>query len=316
MAGAWPRARDKVAVVTPGAAPVFVVGAPRSGTTLLYRCLALHPDAAWISSVQARFPRAWGLAALNRVTRHTPRLTYAAWFGPRGDAAYRYGSPRPLRDRLWPQPVEGEPVFAACGIPATWTGGKVSDRQRRLPVLIARTCRAGGGAVFVGKRIGHNRRLLLLDALWPNARFVVLTRDGRAVTESLLRVDWWPEAELWWWRAGARPADWTAAGGAPRVAAARHWVAEVDAIAEGLRGIPPGRVWHLSYEDLVADPRTHLSAVARFAGLDPGEASWQRSLSAVDFRNRHRAAGDAGDPSRADVLAVLAPRLENLGYLP
>ncbi|MBV9253816.1 MAG: sulfotransferase, partial [Actinobacteria bacterium] len=36
--------------------PLFLVGAPRSGTSLLYKALCLHPDAAYISNWVNRFP--------------------------------------------------------------------------------------------------------------------------------------------------------------------------------------------------------------------------------------------------------------------
>src|SRR6266511_863131 len=37
-------------------APLFIVGAPRSGTSLLYKLLCLHPRAAWISNWGRRAP--------------------------------------------------------------------------------------------------------------------------------------------------------------------------------------------------------------------------------------------------------------------
>ena len=36
---------------------VFILGPARSGTTLLYKGLCLHPDVAFISNWSARFPR-------------------------------------------------------------------------------------------------------------------------------------------------------------------------------------------------------------------------------------------------------------------
>ncbi len=296
--------------------PLFVLGAPRSGTSLVYKVLALHPDAGWINNYHRRLPALWPLAALNRATRHTRSRRRAVWFGPSGDSAYRYAAARGLAERLYPQPVEGEPVFAWSGLPERWTGGPVPRRTGRLAGMLRHTARAGGGTVLVSKRIAHNRRVPLLDAVVPGARFLVVTRDGRAVTESLLRVDWWPETELWWWRPGARPADWVASGREERVAAAEHWVAETGAIAAGLAGIPRSRVLHISYEALVAAPRPILAEIAAFAGLDPGAAVWQADLAGLDFPNKNTAWSDAGAGSKRAALAVLTPRLTELGYLP
>lgn len=296
--------------------PLFVLGAPRSGTSLVYKALALHPDAGWINNYHRRLPALWPVAVLNRLTRHTRARRRAVWFGAAGDSAYRYAAARGLAERLYPQPVEGEPVFARCGIPPAWPGGTLPPHAHRLAPMLRRTARAGGGRVLVSKRIGHNRRVPLLDAVVPGARFLVVTRDGRAVTDSLLKVDWWPETELWWWRPGGLPADWEAAGGNARVAAARHWVAESEAIAAGVRDIPPVRLMHVSYEALLIRPAALLAEIAGFAGLDPGAAAWQRDLATLDFPNKNTAWSDPGDGSRVAALAVLTPRLTELGYLP
>ena len=47
-------------------APVFLIGAPRSGTSLLYKCLALHPDLGYISNYNERLPRWESVSLLNR----------------------------------------------------------------------------------------------------------------------------------------------------------------------------------------------------------------------------------------------------------
>src|SRR6266511_2210569 len=48
-------------------APLFIVGAPRSGTSLLYKLLCLHPRAAWISNWGRRAPGQPALAMRRRL---------------------------------------------------------------------------------------------------------------------------------------------------------------------------------------------------------------------------------------------------------
>ena len=177
--------------------PLFVLGAPRSGASLLGRALALHPEAVLAHGI--------GLDA-----------------GP-------------------------------------------SRRPGRL-------ARAAGASTVVSKRIGHNRRVALLDAIFPDCRFVVMSRDWRAVARSLAAVDWWPDTDLWWY--GGTPRDWERRGGDPLELAARHWVREVEAIESGLAAVPPERVHRLSHEDLVRAPVDRLRETAVFAGMsdDPGLA--------------------------------------------
>ena len=48
-------------------APVFLIGAPRSGTSLLYKSLALHEGFGYISNYNERLPRWSAVSALNRL---------------------------------------------------------------------------------------------------------------------------------------------------------------------------------------------------------------------------------------------------------
>ena len=89
---------------------MFVLGAPRSGTSLLYKLLCLHPDTAWISNWYRRAPGAPVVALLNRLGPRLPATRRRVWFGADAGNAYVYGGRRPLADRLFPMPVEGEPI--------------------------------------------------------------------------------------------------------------------------------------------------------------------------------------------------------------
>ena len=72
-AGAARDGAPSLAVTPTTDAPVFLVGAPRSGTTLLYKALCLHPAVSYISNWHRRVPGVDAVAALNRVPRAGPR---------------------------------------------------------------------------------------------------------------------------------------------------------------------------------------------------------------------------------------------------
>ncbi|HEY3240148.1 MAG TPA: sulfotransferase [Acidimicrobiia bacterium] len=265
--------------------PVFLVGAARSGTSLLYKCLCLHPDTAWISNWVRRYPGRPGLAILNRAAGWFPRARQEVWFGGGGNA-YVYGSPRSLLARVFPMPVEGEPVFARCAVPGPGAAAVVTtpERAEAFRRAVSVMVRSGGGGVFVSKRIGHNWRIPYLRACFPEARFVEIVRDGRAVALSLSRVDWWEDNELAW-REGT-PRQWRQAGGDPWELCARNWVAELDAVAGGLDAVPATQRLRVTYERFVADPHGTLDEVARFAGLAPSPA-WDRVLGDLRFPDRN-----------------------------
>lgn len=290
-----------------------MLGAPRSGTSILYKALCLHPGAAWLSNWERRAPRVPTLALVNRAARLAPQTRARVWFGPDGANAYAYGSRRAALTRAFPQPVEAEPVFTAAGIPEVAEHPAApTPRQLGLRRGIALRTRLGGGRVLVSKRIAHNTRIPLLHSLFPQARFVVISRDGRAVAASLRRVNWWADGPLWWY--GATPAEWEARGGDPMEICARHWVEEVAAIERGLQDVPAAQVLPTTYEDLVRDPDKVLHDVADFAGLGPS-ATWDAALAAVRFPDQNEAWRDRLGGSAGRVERVQAEQLRRLGYL-
>jgi Sulfotransferase family len=85
-----------------------------------------------------------------------------------------------------------------------------------------------------------------LAAIWPEARFVVLVRDGRDVALSIMKVPFGPN-NIW---AAAR--SWAHAIRLGRAAASRY----------------PDRVLTLRYENLVARPEEEVRQVCGFLELD------------------------------------------------
>ena len=128
--------RSSVSVQSPPTA--FIIGAARSGTSLLYKALCLHPESAYFNNWMRRVPGAPQLTLTNRVARHTPRTRRRVWFGTDSNA-YVYARTRSLGERLYPMPVEGESIFAHCGV------GEGSSVPESAQVRALR--RAASGAV-------------------------------------------------------------------------------------------------------------------------------------------------------------------------
>jgi hypothetical protein len=269
--------------------PAFIIGAPRSGTSLLYKLLCMHPDAAWISNWNRLAPAAVHLGALTRLSRRLPARRRAVWFGADSNA-YVYGRRRSLADRVFPMPVEGEPLFVRCGLPLELRSlDEVSPASvSALRRMFDRLQRYGGGSIVVSKRIANNYRIPALLAAFPEARFVHLVRDGRAVAPSLRKVDWWPDSLVPWY--GDTPTAWEEAGGDPWEIAAREWVEEILAVERGLESASADQVLTVQYETLVSSATESLDTIASFVGLEP-DARWRAEVASFDFSNR----AEAGD---------------------
>ena len=125
--------------------------------------------------------------------------------------------------------------------------------------------------------------------IFPRARFVVLVRDGRAVAESLSRVDWWETNHVWWY--GGTPTQWRAEGGDPWEICARQLGRGDQGDRARTPSGSPEQVMTLRYEDVVAEPGTALESLAGFIGL-ADDADWRASVAArADPRPRTRVGG-------------------------
>jgi hypothetical protein len=305
--------RDEPVTPRASVAPTaFVVGPARSGTSLLYKTLCLHPDVSYISNWVARSGWSW-LAILDRLPRLFPGETTKLWFGEDSNA-YRYGRRRPMLERVFPTPVEGEPVYGRAGIARP--GGTARLRPDPAAALRASfdTIRAlDGGPCLVSKRIANNLRIPLLADVFPEARFVSLVRDGRAVAASLSRVDWWQDSFVWWY-AGS-PRRWKDEGGDPWEMCARNWVEEIVQIEDGLASVAPDQVLRLRYEDLVADPVPTLVRIAGFLGVATDDRRWRSSLATLRVSDRSGSWREQLDaPTIERITLIQRANLERHGY--
>jgi hypothetical protein len=299
--------------VDAGIRPAFLLGPARSGTSLLYKALCLHPRAGYIPNWVRKYPAMPALAALNRVPRRLSGARRSVWFGSDSNA-YVYGMRRSSLERLFPMPVEGEPLFTRCGLTQySWETEASPEQQRQaLRRAFATLQRASGTDVVISKRIAHNRRIPQLYRAFPEGRFVNIVRDGRAVAYSLSRVDWWEDDIVWWY--GDTPRQWRAEGRDPWEICARNWVEELKAIEEGLAVVPDDQCLQITYEGFVANPLGVLRQVAAFAGL-PADAGWEAELGRLSFPDRNEAWSKKLDPDvTALVESIQGPSLDRYGY--
>ncbi|WP_169516976.1 sulfotransferase family protein [Azohydromonas australica] len=276
---------------------VFILGSGRSGTTLLYKLLAAHPAVGYLSNYQSRLPALPGLAMMHQIPRRSMALKRKAWFGGQGNA---YFEGRRGWSQFWiPAPAEAESVFERAGIPPTPPHDFVLAETGlgRLRNTFESVLQQGGGDVVVCKRTANNRRVAVLRQAFPRCKFVHLVRDGRSVADSLVRVGWWADHQLFW--AGKTPRELKAEGVSELHIAARNWVEGMHQIERGLQTVEAASKHTLHYEQLLADPHDELRKLLRFMGVQayadreyedfiaslsikPVDASWRRKWSAAD----------------------------------
>lgn len=160
---------------------VFIVGCPRSGTTLLQRMLDAHPAVA-VAPETFFIRRFW-----------THRATY-------GDLQRDEHFERLLRD------ITATPAFDEMGLDADAFMAAAQNGERSYAALFRLLLRRFAdqrGATVVGEKTpNHVLYLPTLHDFFPDARFIHLVRDPRAVVNSWRSVPWssgrvWRDTEIW-----------------------------------------------------------------------------------------------------------------------
>lgn len=288
----------------------FLVGAGRSGTTLLYKVLCLHPDIAYISNYHNRMP--WLRAdLLSRVLLRDPTACLSAWFRDSGNA---YFVDRPWTKKFFPTPVEGEALLGKCGLPLFPSRDEILSNKtianlRRAFSLIQHGAHA---KTVVCKRTANNRRVPQLNNAFPAARYIQLIRDGRDVAHSLSQVDWWENHTVWW--DGRTAAEMEAAGEERLRICARNWVKEIEELDSALERIAKDKQLEIRYESFLASPVEELEKIIDFLGLS-FTSEYRDSLISLNLRPRPNAWSKRWSKNElSSVLSEAGPLLNRLGY--
>jgi Sulfotransferase family len=270
---------------------LFIVGCARSGTTLVHRIVDAHPEIAitpemhWITR---QFRSRNGLVTPEVVSELTGHKRFAQFEIPRQQFEGLLGSGEAL-----PYPTFLRRLFGLYGM------------IKNKPLV-------------GNKTPAYIRRMLDLHALWPEAKFVHIIRDGRDVCLSILN---WKKAD----HIVGRYASWEED---PVSTTALWWERKVRKAREDGAALGPALYHETLYEDLVEDPERECNRLCEFLGVpyddamirfhegrervEPGrgaKSAWLRVTSGLrDWRTEMC----TGDVERFEAAA--GDLLEELGY--
>ena len=235
---------------------VFIVGCPRSGTTLLrrisdaHRKIAITRETHWIAK---RFEKQQGVTPDGLVT---PELL--SWL--LSDEKFtRMGIGQDELQRL----VAGEEPVSY----STFVTG-VFDLYGK-----------GQGKRLVGdKTPGYVRRIPTLHALWPEAKFVHIIRDGRDVSLSAIS----------WSRAHKLARLYSTWKEDPTTTAAVWWEWHVRLGREDGGSLAPELYHEVRYEELVSRPAKTCETLCDFLGIPYDEGVFKFHERLPDPRFHHK----------------------------
>lgn len=251
--------------------PVFIVSAPRSGSSLLFETLSQAAGLytiggeshAVMEGIEALHPRARGYAS---------------------------------------NVLEASDATAAVvdDLAARWSADAVDRDGRRPPP---------GRFRLLEKTPKNSLRVAFLKAAFPDARFIFLFRDERATQGSMLdawrsgRFVTYPELPGWSgppWSLALTP-GWQTVQAPLEAIVAQQWAALVDRLLDDLQALPADDWAIVSYDQLVRDPQGEAARLCAFIGVP-----WDRELPATLPDSRHTLTPPTADKWQVHASA-LAP---------
>jgi Sulfotransferase family len=230
--------------------PVFIVGAPRSGSTLLYQVLVQAFDVGYLSNGHCRL---WGApSVVERFRRPTPPASFSSRFGQTSGA----GEPSecgPFWYRFFRRSPQYVPLEEAD--PA---------KLQRLRAAV-RALGDAAGRPLVFKNLLCALRLAPLGTTLPEAVFVDIRRDLAANAASLLsaRQSIHGGYDTWW---SAEPPQIERLRTLPATEQVVEQVRAIEALVDRDRALlGEGRFLQIRYEELCDRPEEVLDAVAALA---------------------------------------------------
>lgn len=264
--------------------PILIIGAPRSGTSLLFSILR----------------QSLALA-------HWPGESHEVW-----EADYHPAL------RGW----DSNALDAADVIP------DAAERIKRSFFLVA------GSKRLIDKAPRNTLRVPFVEAIFPDATYIFLRRDGRDNVNSLINA--WrtpryrtylmpeplniPGVDPHWWKFVLYPGWREDTNGPLEVVCARQWTISNELALDAAGKVSPDRWIDVRYEDFVDDPVAVVGHVIARLGLPFEDAVRRRAAAASTTPINIVTPPERGKWKRENpkeigsILPLIAPVMVRLGY--
>jgi hypothetical protein len=162
-------------------------------------------------------------------------------------------------------------------------------------------------------------RIGFLNEIFPDAVFIHVLRDGRAVVNSFLKVDWWagwrgPANWRWGELSPLHRDEWERYGKSFVALAGIQWKILMDAMEAAKRSLPSDRLLEIRYEDVCADPPKLFHRAVDFSGLE-WASGFERVVRSQTFRSENDKWRRDLTPRQQSILEdVLSCHLRRYGY--
>lgn len=186
-----------------------------------------------------------------------------------------------------------------------------TDLPSTIAAVYSAHARKEGKSIWGDKTPRYISHIDILNRLFPDARYIHIVRDGRDVASSIVK-QWW--------------------GANDYLSALDSWARRIEMGHKMLNMLPESRVMEVRFEDLVAQPESHVKSLCAFLGVpfEPGMMDYTQSAAskvagritahhsgltkAPDISQTFRWKKSLSDPDQALSYSVAGKMLEHYGY--
>lgn len=237
--------------------PIFIIGTGRCGSTMFHKLFAYHPQLAWLTWFCDRFPMSprynrWHMRSINLpiIGNYLTKKIYPGECWRFWDY-YCRGFSTPYRDL-------GEEDITENGKKKITKvlGEIITHKRNRLLIKLTGW-----------SRIGY------IKEIFPDAKFIHIIRDGRAVANSLINVDFWrgwqgPQNWRWGLLDAEQMNEWKKYEESFVILAAMEWKILIQSVEKAKAQLDVSQFLELKYEDIISNPVSSFKQVCNFCELE------------------------------------------------
>lgn len=237
--------------------PIFIIGTGRCGSTIFQDIYAYHPQVAWLSWLVDRYPKN---PEFNRWFMHFIDIPI---FGEYFIKKIRPGEPY----RFWEYNCKGFSLPFRDLIENDVTNNSKSNIKKAMKMMLTKKRNR-----LIIKITGWPR-IKFLKEIFPDSKFIHILRDGRAVANSLINVDFWkgwegPHKWRWGMLNEEQTKKWEYYNKSFVILAAIEWEILVSAFEELKKECTQSQFLEIKYENLMSDPVKTFKKVIEFSELE------------------------------------------------
>ena len=156
--------------------PIFIIGAPRSGSTVLFQAIISKYQVSYLSNIHALFCKQICIAS------KIVKIMHKFGFQYHGSFKSHYGfSPGFLG------PSEGGVTFRDWFGDADFNPGEHALECDKIKCLVSSVCKINRGP-FISKNLFNSMRLFEITKCFPDPFFIWIQRDTAATAQSILNM--------------------------------------------------------------------------------------------------------------------------------